>query len=503
MLIKIIILVIFVLVMLGIGVYCRRRANNIGEFVLGDRNVGAWLTAFAYGTSYFSAVIFVGYAGQFGYKFGMSAAWIGIGNALIGSLLAWLVLGKRTSLMTKHFNSTTMPEFFESRFNSKAIKLVASAIVFVFMIPYSASVYKGLSGLFSTAFGIDPASFKYVVIGMALLTCIYVVMGGYMATAINDFVQGIIMLAGIVVVILTVLNGKGGATAAIDALSRQGAGEFTTLFGPDPKALLGVVILTSIGVWGMPQMIHKFYAIKDNEAIKKGTVISTAFALIIAGGSYFMGAFGRLYLPNDGKPPVFDSIVPTMLKSLPDLLMGIVIVLVLSASMSTLSALVMTSSSTLTIDFVKDVFFKDMSHKKQILTVRIFLVVFIIFSVMLALDTNPNNIITALMSWSWGALAGSFLGPFIYGLYWKGVTRAGVWAGFISGVCITLTGFIIFLTKNNVQIFSGSLSIFNSPINIGAFSILFSLIIVPIVSLITPKLKKEQVEKAFSCYESK
>lgn len=508
MIIKVAILILFVIVMVGIGFYCRKFTKNVGEFVLGDRNVGAWLTAFAYGTTYFSAVIFVGYAGQFGYKFGIAATWIGIGNALIGSLLAWKVLGKKTSIMTKHFKSTTMPEFFESRYNSKALKIVSSAIIFVFLIPYSASVYKGLFGLFSTAFGIGPESFQYVVIAMALLTAIYVILGGYLATAINDFVQGIIMLIGIVVVVITVLNGKGGFTNAISALSqtKEGAlqGAFVSFFGPDLPALIGVIILTSLGVWGMPQMIHKFYAIKDEKAIQRGTIISTVFAMIIAGGAYFMGAFGKLYytVPADGKV-VFDNIVPTMLNKIPDLLLGIVIILVLSASMSTLSSLVMTSSSTLTLDFIKGIFAKNMNMKKQVLVIRILIAVFILFSVLLALDTNPKNIITALMSWSWGAIAGSFLGPFIYGLYWKGVTKAGVWAGYISGVGITLIGFFIFLTEKNATIFSGSLAIFNSPINIGAFSILISLIIVPIVSLLTPKLSKKHIEDTFSCYQEK
>lgn len=506
MFIKISILLLFILVMVGIGVYCRKYSKDIGEFVLGGRSVGPWLTAFAYGTSYFSAVIFVGYAGQFGYKFGIAATWIGLGNALIGSLLAWVVLGKRTSIMTKHFKSTTMPEFFESRYNSKALKIVASVIVFVFLIPYTASVYKGLSGLFAQAFNMGPDSFKYVVIGMAILTGAYVIMGGYLATAINDLVQGIIMIVGIIVVVFTVVNGKGGFASAINALSQTSVNGvnsgLTTVFGPDPTALLGVIILTSIGVWGMPQMIHKFYTIKDGRAIKTGTIISTIFALIIAGGSYFMGAFGRLYL-KAGEKVVFDNIVPTMLKDIPDLLLGIVIVLVLSASMSTLSALVMTSSSTLTLDFIKGIIFKDLTVKKQISIIRIFIAIFILFSVLLALDTNPNNIITALMSWSWGALAGSFLGPFVYGLYWKGATRAGVWAGYISGVGITLTGFFIFLTKHNAEIFKGALLIFNSPINIGAFSILVSLVIVPLVSLITPKLSKEHLDEAFSCYDKK
>lgn len=492
MLAKVLLLVLFFAVTVAVGLIARKKASTVSNFVLGGRNIGPWLTAFAYGTSYFSAVVFVGYAGQFGWGYGVSAAWIGIGNALIGSLLAWAVLGRRTRIMTKHYESATMPDFFAKRFDSKALKIAAAILVFVFLIPYSASVYKGLSGLFSAAFGID---FIYCVIGMAVLTAIYVILGGYVATAINDFIQGLIMLGGIVLIIAAVLNGQGGFTSAIEKLSQAQsaatpglAGTFTSFFGPDPIGLLGVLVLTSMGAWGLPQMVHKFYTIRNEKAIKTGMIISTIFAFIIAGGSYFMGAFGRLYytMPESGKP-VFDQIVPEMLsKSLPDILIGVVVILVLSASMSTLSALVLTSSSTISLDLVKGFFRKDMGQKGQMIVIRSLCAFFIALSVIIALI--PNSLITTLMSISWGALAGSFLGPFLYGLYWKGATKFGVWAGFASGVGITLAN--VFLK-------------FTTPPMAGAIAIVASLIVVPLVSLITPRLTKEHVEDAFSCYEEK
>lgn len=504
--IKIAILIVFVAIMVVVGVYCRKKTSSVGDYVLGGRNLGPWITAFAYGTSYFSAVVFVGYSGQFGYSYGVATTWVGIGNALIGSLFAWVILGRRTRIMAKHFDSRTMPEFFESRYDSKALKIAASLIIFLFLVPYSASVYKGLSGLFTTAFGLGADAFKYVIIGMALLTAVYVIVGGYLAAAVNDFIQGIIMLVGIVAVVIAVLAGKGGFTEAISQLSQfeaQGIkGAYVSFFGPDPLGLLGVVILTSLGTWGLPQMVHKFYTIKSEKAVKTGTIISTLFAFVIAGGSYFMGAFGRLYV-QDPKGN-YDSIVPEMLSNIPDVLLGIVIVLVLSASMSTLSALVLSSSSTFVIDFLdKNIIKKGISGKKQVLLMRVFVAIFVILSVLLALDSNPRSMITALMSWSWGALAGSFLGPFIYGLFWKGTTKAGVWSSFITGVGITLVGFTIFFTGSNNAIFTGALKILNSPINIGAMTMLISLIIVPVVSLLTPKLSKEHVEKSFSCYNEK
>ena len=497
MIVKVLLLILFFAVMVGIGFYSRKHATNVDGFVLGGRSVGPWLTAFAYGTSYFSAVVFVGYAGQFGYKYGISATWIGIGNALIGSLLAWIVLGRRTRIMSKYLKAKTMPDYFGKRFDSNALRVTAAVISFVFLIPYTASVYNGLSRLFEMAFDVP---YTVCVVVMAALTCVYVILGGYMATAINDFVQGIVMLVGIVAVIASVLNGQGGFMQAVFKLSeipsdipvtlgQQGA--FTSFFGPDPLNLLGVVILTSLGTWGLPQMVSKFYAIRDEKAVKTGTVISTLFAIVVSGGCYFLGGFARLFdsdaIRNAQGGIVYDAIIPTMLNSLSDILIGIVIVLVLSASMSTLSSLVLTSSSTLTLDFLKGNIIKKMDEKKQLLTMRIFLVFFVVISVVIALD--PPTFIAQLMGISWGALAGAFLAPFMYGLYWKGVTKSAVWASFICGVGITVSNMFFHFIA--------------SPINAGAIAMVAGLIVVPVVSLITPKLSGDKVNEIFECYEEK
>ena len=508
MVIKIIMLVLFFGVMVGVGIYCRKNATDVNGFVLGGRNVGPWLTAFAYGTSYFSAVIFIGYAGQFGWKYGIASTWIGIGNALIGSFLAWAVLGRRTRIMTQHLNSATMPEFFGKRFNSKGLKIGASIIVFIFLIPYTASLYNGLSRLFEMAFGIP---YVWCIIAMSVLTGIYVIAGGYMATAINDFIQGIIMLIGIVAVIAAVLMSKGGFMEALNGLAKvtdesvsTTPGVFNSFFGPDPLGLLGVVILTSLGTWGLPQMVQKFYAIKHEKDVRKGTVISTAFAFIVAGGCYFLGGFGRLFsdqIPMENGVPVggYDVIIPEMLKTLPDLLIAVVVILVLSASMSTLSSLVIASSSTLTIDLLKDNIIKKMSEKKQVVLIRVFIVVFIAISAFIAIyQTQSKNesvkFIAQLMGVSWGALAGAFLAPFLYGLYWKKTTKIACWVSFIFGAGIMVLN-LFFRPMFPV--------ILQSPINCGAFAMLAGLIIVPVVSLITPKPEKKLVEDSFACYEKK
>ncbi len=507
MILKILIVVAFFALMTGIGIYCRKHVHDVNGFVLGGRNVGPWLTAFAYGTSYFSAVVFVGYAGQFGWKYGISTTWVGIGNAVIGSLLAWTILGRRTRIMTQYLSSATMPEFFGKRFQSTALKISASIICFIFLIPYTASLYNGLSRLFGMAFNID---YSICVIVMAIFTGIYVIVGGYMATALNDFIQGIIMLFGIVAVIVAVLNSRGGFYEAVAGISNftdthavtslgKAPGVFASFFGPDPVNLFYVIILTSLGTWGLPQMVQKFYAIRNEDDIKKGTVISTLFAIVISGGCYFLGGFGRLFVDkldplNTGVPiEGYDSVIPVMLSGLPDILLAVVVILVLSASMSTLSSLVLTSSSTLTLDLLKDHVYKDMDEKKQVKIMQILIIVFIIISVILALIQYKSNVtfIAQLMGVSWGALAGSFLAPFMYALYWKRTSKISCWVCFIFSSVVMVA---------NIFMRSEFPVILQSPINAGAFCMIAGLIIVPAVSVITPAPDKNLIESAFSCY---
>ena len=507
MFIKVFLTIIFLAVMVGVGLYSRKQASSVDGFVLGGRAVGPWLTAFAYGTSYFSAVVFVGYAGQFGWKYGLSSTWIGVGNAIIGSLLAWIILGRRTKLMTQHIESRTMPDFFGTRFSSQGLRVVASVIAFVFLIPYTAGVYKGISTLFEMGFGIP---YEYCVIIMAILTAVYVILGGYKATAMNDFIQGIIMLFGIVIVIAAVLNTQGGLTAAFDKMAALPSdadasvnGGFASLFGPDPWGLLGVVILTSLGTWGLPQMVGKFYSITDESAIRRGTVISTVFAFIVAGGCYFLGGFGRLF----GMPPMlpsgklaFDSIVPSMLVTLPDVIIALVVLLVLSASMSTLASLVLTSSSTMTLDLIyrdkkslpgevqEGSIDDEVSEKielRKVVVMRVLIVFFITISLMIAL--NPPTFIAQLMGISWGALAGAFLAPFMLGLYWHGVTTASVWACFVWGVGITVVNM---MAGNPIN-----------PINCGAIAMVGGFPVVWLVSLLTPKMNRNLVNSIFECYK--
>lgn len=499
-------LIIFSVLMIVIGVYSSKKARTVEGFLLGGRNIGPWISAFAYGTTYFSAVIFIGYAGQHGWNIGFAAMWIGIGNAILGCLLAWLILAKRTRRMTHNLGSKTMPEFFESRFNSTQMKLYSAIIIFIFLVPYSSAVYKGLGSLFVTIFPeVDIALWMGIA---AALTAIYLVFGGYVATAYTDFVQGLIMIAGVVIMSIAIVSNPqaGGFNNAVEKVRELGnqAGNFslTSLFGGDNwKFLAYNIMLTSFGTWGLPQMVTKYYAVKDERSIKQATVISTAFALIIGMGAYFVGSLGRIFVKvaEDGMPVGgYDMVVPqTLMNSLGSdgslfttIVLAIIMLLLLSASMSTLSSIVLTSSSAISVDLIPTVYpkFKD---KHQMLIMRILCFVFVLISYLFAL-ANISFIVN-LMSFSWGVVSGCFIGPFLWGLYDKKTTKTGAWAGLISGLAIVGVLTIIHTITSGSFAFAMSMA----PQS-GVSAMAVSIVIVPLVSRFTKDIPVDIIDTAFS-----
>ncbi len=499
-------LVLFSVLMLSVGLFSMRKSGNMENFLLGGRKMGAWVSAFAYGTSYFSAVVFIGYAGMHGWKIGIGSLWIGIGNAVVGCYLAWKLLAKRTRNMTKTLNSSTMPEFLSTRFDSSAMRVYSGIIIFIFLVPYAASVYKGLGSLFSSIFvGTDEVVCMALV---AVLTAVYLTLGGYVATAITDFIQGIIMIVGVILLIFAVISRPevGGVAGMIDKLSQvpasevlpQGGKQLTDILGGTSfKFLLVNILLTSIGVWGLPQMVHKYYAIKNEDEIKKATVISTLFSVLIGIGAYLVGCTGHLFIEStaSGTPVCgYDNVVPTILmKALTgnvflNILLSVIMLLLLSASMSTLAAIVLTSSSSIAVDMFKSIK-PDMKEKNRVLIMRILCVLFVVLSFVFA--TLKISFIVNLMSFSWGVVAGSFIGPYIWGLYSKKITKAGAWCGTLSGLVVVLALVIFFTVTQGFDVAKSLAPEF------GVTAMAVSFVIVPIVSLCTKKLDKEVVDKCF------
>ena len=509
----IIALSVYAVAMALIGCISYGKSKTLDGFLLGGRKVGAWVTAFAYGTTYFSAVVFVGYAGQHGWNIGVGAMWIGIGNAVLGCLLSWLLFANKTRKMTKKLNARTMPDYFEKRYASKSMKIVSSIIIFVFLVPYSAAVYKGLGSLFGAVFP-TVESWVWMLI-IACLTAIYLVAGGYIATAYTDLIQGIIMIAGVVCLIVAALShdSVGGISGLLENLSSfkslEGdpnpttGSQLTSIFGGSSFKFLCVnIMLTSFGTWGLPQMIGKFYAIKDTKAIKRGTIISTIFCIVIGCGAYLVGSTSRLILGGTLPEGGVDSVIPTVLMevlgggTLGIILLAVIMVLLLSASMSTLEAVVLTSASAVAVDLIPAVSKKEISQKGQMSLTRVLCLVFVACSFIFATQNIP--IIVSLMSFSWGIVSGCFIGPYIWGLFSKKITKIGAFAGIVSGL-LTVGGatLVISLTSG----FSAAAA--KSP-EMGVCAMAISMVVVPVASLITRKKADgdtERVEEIFACYK--
>jgi len=504
----IIALCIYAVIMALIGCISYGKSKTLDSFLLGGRKIGAWATAFAYGTTYFSAVVFIGYAGQHGWNIGIGSIWIGIGNAVLGCLLSWLLFANRTRKMTKKLDAKTMPDFFEKRYQSKGMKFFAAVVIFIFLVPYSAAVYKGLGSLFSVVFP-NVETWVWMLI-IACLTAVYLVAGGYVATSYTDLIQGIIMIAGVVCLVVTILshNSVNGLSGLIENLKNfeslpgdpnPTTGEQLSSFfgGSSFRFLCFNIMLTSFGTWGLPQMIGKFYAIKDTAAIKRGTIISTMFCIIIGCGAYLIGSTSRLILAGQLPAGGVDSVIPAVLMevlgngTLGIILLAIIMILLLSASMSTLEAVVLTSASAVAVDLIPSLRKKIIKPENQMILTRVLCLVFVACSFIFATQNIP--IIVNLMSFSWGVVSGCFIGPYIWGLFSKKITKAGACAGMVAGLLtVGIATLIISLSSG----FSAAAA--KSP-EMGVCAMALSLIVVPIVSRFTKKPDQKHVDEIFEC----
>ena len=496
------IVVLYVLVMLAVGYWCMKRTKSVGDFFLGGRTLGPWMSAFAYGTTYFSAVLFIGYAGKLGWGFGIHTMWIVLGNTLVGTLLAWFVLAGRTRDMTTRLNAITMPEFLHARYGSTPLQVIAALVVFFFLVPYSASVLMGLSYLFEMTLHI---SYENALYFLTALTAVYLVMGGYFAVAISDFIRGIIEFAGVLIMVFLLahrpetggfLNATSklladpGAAPGLAATKALGAGTWLAVSAPGWLTLLSLVLITSFGPWALPQMVQKFYSIRSKADVNRAMTIATVFALFMAFGAYYSGALTHLFYANklpaelmSPKGPIWDKIMPHFITTsgLPLALVMVIVLMVFSASMSSLSSLVLVSSSAIAIDIYGAFVNRHANPKQTMALLRILCAVFVGCSLYIALK-RPVFIVN-LMIMSWGTLLGVFLAPYLYGLFWRRTTLAAVYAGIGVGLAGAFTLFPKW-GQDGVPL-------------AGAIIMILPLIVVPVVSLLTPAPDKALVAKAF------
>ncbi len=471
---KIVLVTLYLLVIAIIGVVGMKKTRSFSDFFLGGGNIGPWMTSFTYANAYFSAVLFIGFAGKIGWGFGYSGLWIALGNALVGVFGVWYLLGWRIKQMSVEYKVHTMSEYFEKRYDSRFLKLLAALSIFIFFIPYSSAVFMGLSYLFESNFHIH---YTAALALMGAFTALYLVMGGYKSMSMLDVFFGQIMIAG-VVVLLWFTIGKGGGLGEMTARLSAMNPKLTGIVGP-PGAwpLFSLVFLTSVAPFGMPQLVQKFYAIKDHRSVRIGTVASTIFALLISGVAYFTGATTRLFLTPETAPkafadgkPVFDALMPEMLANVvPESLSVLILLLVLSASMSTLAALVLVSSSSVVKDLYAGFINPGADDQKLTRFMRVASAFFVALSVILAWF-KPASIV-AILGISWGAIGSVFLGPFIGGLF---MPKAGKFGAISSSVLGLGTCLALYATGTP------------SP-QAGTVGMMISLVVNPVFSLVVPR----------------
>ncbi|MBQ4496077.1 MAG: sodium transporter [Spirochaetaceae bacterium] len=483
---SLVLLLVFLAVMICVGIWGMRKTTTLNDFFLGGRSVGPWMSAFAYGTTYFSASVFIGFAGKQGWGFGPSALLIGIGNAIVGAFAAWFILGRRTRHMTQNLNTMTMPEFLEARFDSDHIKMIAAVIIFIFLLPYSAGIFKGLGHLFESTFHI---SFDFALIILVVITGIYLVLGGYFAVTVTSFIQGIIMLVGAALMLTVLIVKAGGLTQAIQTVNTNYQAHVPVAQQPSWLTVASLIFMTSVGSWGLPQMVQKFYAIKNEQVIPKAAIITTIFSLVIGITAYGSGVLAHVFMNNDTVPRLasgginFDQIMPNLLSSqLPEALLAIIMLLILSASMSSLASLVLVSASSITVDLYKGYLHKDITEKGSVIMMRSLSVVFILATYLIS--KLQLGFIVTLQSLSWGVLSGAFLAPYLLGIYSKKITKAAAYAGIYTGA-----GTAIILTM--------TLGAANSALA-ASIAIIVPFFVVPLVSAFTPKVDNAILEKAFA-----
>jgi SSS family solute:Na+ symporter len=387
--------------------------------------------------------------------------------------------------MTQNLDAMTMPEFLQERYGAKHLKPVAASIIFFFLLPYSASVFKGLGHLFETVFGIP---YDAALLIMIAFTGVYLILGGYFAIAVTDFIQGIIMFAGAAVMVLVLTAPEGGVFGIFGKIAENYAIHIPPAKQPPALTVFSLVFMTSFGTWGLPQMTQKFYAIKNEAVIPKAAIVTTVFALMIGCSAYYTGAASHVFfdpaaLPRNAAGAIqYDLIIPTLLTTrLPQVLLALILLLVLSASMSTLSSLVLVSSSSVAIDLYPSRIDAKTGKDRSVAMMRFLSAIFIVISYFIS--RFQIGIIVYLMSLSWGVVSGSFAAPYILGLYSRRVTKPAAYAGLLTGAA---TMIILFFVMGAGR----------SPLA-ASIAIVVPFIVVIAVSMFTSPPDNEVLQKAF------
>jgi len=467
------VLVLYMGLLIIVGLLTSRKMRNVEDFYIGGRNVGPWVTALSYVAAYFSSVVIIG-GGGFGYKYGMATLWIGAANVLFGCTLAWIVLGRRLREFTTRLKTMTVPGFLAERFSAKEARILSAVAIAVFLVVYNVSILKGMGHIFEVLMGMP---YIYGVLLSGAIIIAYVSLGGYLAVVWTGFFQAWVMGAGLILLTVGALKAVGGLAAANLSLAAIDRGLVETPGVWGWAGLVSYGLIVSFGVWGMPQLLVRFYSIKSVDVLRIGTVVATI------GGSmallpYLVGAITRVLHPGLTNP---DLAIPTLTKAILSPWGGAVFLAgVISAGMSTFASVLIITSSAIVRDFLQKGLGKDLSERQAFSYSRIASAAIGLISLAIAL--RPPALIMVLTAFSWAAIASTCLWPILAGIYWKGATRWGIIASMTSGLTVALVWMAL-----------------GSPFGLHGFipGTATGLISLVVVSLVTPKLPQEHLERVW------
>lgn len=474
-------IIAYVLTMLGVGYWSGRRVKSIGDFMLGGRTVGPWLNAFAYAASVFMPWVFVGLASTLGWHYGLKAVWAGLAIALIGVALPWLALAGRAREMSARVNAVTLPEFFGARFQCLGTQGVASVITVFFSLLLAAGVYAGLATLAGTALNLRQGE---ILIFLTLLSTLTLAMGGYFDLAVGGFLRGVIQFFGILILLVVFTRDQGALVGVWKTLAASPT--TTALFAPTafhltPELyLFCLVLVLGVGMWGMPHLVQKFFAMCRRADVPIATSVSGVFALLLAFCIFFMGAVTRIYFTDH------TVNVPTLMNNMLTLfdtgwIPLLALAVVFSAAMNVLSSVLLVAAGGVVIDLGGVIVQRQIRAHAAIKTLRITVFVMAGLSVLLAFLLAER--LEGLLMLSWCALAGAFVMPFTFSLFWKRTSKMGVIMGMLLGMSTALV--LIATWGMTFAPFAGTIAL------------AVSFVVTPLVSLFTKAPSPERVNAAF------
>lgn len=435
--------VVYLLVMIIIGFVYFKKTKNSEDFFLGGRSLNGWTAALSAQASDMSGWLLMGLPGAI-YVAGTGEIWIAVG-LLIGTVLNWFLVASRLRKYTiKAGNSLTLPSFFENRFRDKTkiLKIISAVFITIFFLVYTASAFTAGAKLFNNVFGIDYT--VALAIG-ALVILIYTFFGGFKAVCITDFIQGLLMLAALMVVPIVaffIMGGSDGVTAGLAANGVESVSGFLNpMLTSKGEPISAVSIISSLGwalgYFGMPHILVRFMAVRSTSEIKKSRIIAIIWVVISLTAACFVGIIGKAYLggilPNEDSENVFIKMIMQIFNNewaLP-FVGGLLLCGILAAVMSTADSQLLVTSSSVSEDLYRGVIAKKASDKKTLMISRITVVVVAVIAFFIALD--PQSSVMGLVSDAWAGFGAAFGPVILLALFWKRSNLPGAAAGMILG----------------------------------------------------------------------